>query len=89
MPYPRYLRCVEDVPTYGLRAGDLVEIDPRADHPIISIRTHGANMGAFLGLEADGALISLDAVVGLPTRASTPSAPARPARVLPFPRQGA
>lgn len=88
MTYPRYLRCVRDVPAFGLLEGMLVEIDPRAAIPIISIQAHGANMGAFLGLEADGALIPVDAVVGL-RPATRPSEPEPQARVLPFRQQGA
>lgn len=75
MPSYRYLRCVADVPAHGLRSGDLVEITLGADEPIRSYRTHGHNLGAFLGLEADGQLIPLDGVLGL---RPTPQAVAPP-----------
>lgn len=67
----RYLRCVADAPAHGLRSGDLIEIDPRADPPIISIRTHGADLRAFQAKEAEGLLCPTE---GTPP---PPSAPRR------------
>lgn len=76
MSHYRYLRCVRDVPEHNLREGDLIEIGLGVPDPIRSYRAHGYNHGAFLGLEADGALIPLDGVLGLvPRRESSPQPP--------------
>jgi len=69
----RHLRCVRSVPEFGLIAGDLIEIDFSREHPVVATRVLPPNAGAFLGLEADGALIPLDGVVGVPGRASRPA----------------
>lgn len=83
MAHYRYLRCVRNVPAFNLREGDLVEIGLGTPDPIRSYRAHGYNHGAFLGLEADGALIPLDGVLGLvPRREGDPRPPATGQRPL-------
>lgn len=65
--FPRFLHASRDIPEHGIAAGDLVRIDPREPFPVVSIRAHGANVGAMLGLESDGALVAITGVIGFPS----------------------